>query len=97
MILLITYFLNLFDLFMTHLYVNKYGISVEGNPIGRWLISNNIAWIVKILGVGGLLLVLRICIRKKPKYVWTAYVLLIFYALLAVYHLVLIILIYVYP
>ena len=95
MILLITYFLNLFDLFMTHLYVNKYGISVEGNPIGRWLISNNIAWIVKILGVGGLLLVLRICIRIKPKYTWVVYIPFVAYALLAIYHLILIICIHI--
>lgn len=95
MILFITYLLNLFDLFMSRLYVNRYGISVEGNPIGRWLFTNNIAWVVKIFGVGSLLTVLGICIRKRPKYAWTTYVLFTVYALLAVYHLILIVFIYV--
>lgn len=35
MILFITYLLNLFDLFMTTLWVRLYGIEAEANPVGR--------------------------------------------------------------
>ena len=86
MTLLITYLLNLFDLYMTSLWVKQYGLTAEANPIGRWLFTNNIAWAVKIFAVGGLLAVLHFCIRKYPKYAWTAYIPLVAYALLAVYH-----------
>lgn len=96
MILFITYLLNLFDLFMTHLYVNRYGISVEGSPIGRWLFENNMTWIVKIFGVGFFLIVLSVCVRKRPKYTWVSYIPFAAYVLLTVYHLILIVFIFLY-
>lgn len=86
MILLITYLLNLFDLAMTSLWVKLYGIDIEGNPIGRWMLTHNIAWAVKIFAVGGLLAVLGVCIRKHPKYAPVAYIPLVAYGVLAIYH-----------
>lgn len=35
MTLILTYLLNLFDLFMTTLWVRLYGIEAEANPVGR--------------------------------------------------------------
>ena len=88
-LLLITYLLNLFDLYCTELWVKQYGLTAEANPIGRWLFTNNIAWAVKIFAVGGLLAVLYVCIRKYPKYAWTAYIPLVVYGAIAVYHIIL--------
>ena len=85
---LISYLLNLFDLFMTTLWVRLYGIEAEANPIGRWMLTHNIAWAVKVFAVGGLLAVMGICIRKRPKTAWVAYIPLCVYAVLAGYHLV---------
>lgn len=84
--LIITYLLNLFDLAMTSLWVDLYGISIEANPIGRWLFTNNMAWAVKIFAVGGLLAVMGICIRKCPKAAWTAFIPLVVYGFVVMYH-----------
>ena len=86
--LIITYLLNLFDLAMTSLWVHLYGISIEANPIGQWMFNHNVAWMVKIFAVGGLLAVMGVCIRKHPKAAWVAYIPLVAYGLLAIYHLV---------
>jgi hypothetical protein len=88
MILLLTYLLNLFDLAMTNRLVKLYGIGIEGNPLGRWMIESNLSWVVKIFAVGGLLAVMGVCIRKRPKLAPVAYVPLVAYGLLAVYHVV---------
>ena len=88
MILFITYLLNLFDLIMTTLWVRLYGIEAEANPVGRWMFNHNIAWAVKIFAVGGLLALMGICIRKRPKYAPVAYIPLVVYGVLAGYHLV---------
>ena len=88
MILLTTYLLNLFDLFMTTLWVRLYGIEAEANPVGRWMFNHNIAWAVKVFAVGGLLAVMAVCIRKKPSLRPLAYIPFSVYAVLAVYHIV---------
>ena len=85
-LLIIAYLLNLFDLYCTMLLVNRYGIDIEANPIGRWMFENNVAWVFKIFVVGGLLAVLGICIRKHPKYAPVAYIPLVVYGALAIYH-----------
>ena len=86
MTLILTYLLNLFDLAMTNLWVSRYGLSVEANPIGRWLYTSNAVYVVKVFVVGGLLAVMGICIRKCPKAAWMAYIPLVVYVVLAVYH-----------
>lgn len=91
MALLITYLLNLFDLAMTYYWYNLYGLSIEGNPIGRWMLQSNTVWVVKIFAVGGLLAVIGICIRKRQKLAWVAYIPLVVYSVLAVYHIWLVI------
>lgn len=90
--LIITYLLNLFDLAMTTLWVKLYGIEAEANPIGRWLFESNMAWAVKIFAVGGALAAMGVCIRKRQKLAWTAYIPLVVYGLIAVYHVIILIL-----
>lgn len=91
--LILTYLLNLFDLAMTTYWVRLYGLSIEANPIGRWLFENNLVWVFKVFIVGGLLAILGVCIRKCPKYAWSVYIPFTVYLLLAVYHTILIIII----
>ena len=86
--LILTYLLNLFDLAMTNLWVSRYGLSIEGNPIGRWLYASNAVYAVKIFAVGVALAALGACIRKRPKLAWVAYIPLGVYGLLAVYHVI---------
>lgn len=96
MILLITYLLNLFDLTMTTLWVKLYGISAEGNPIGRWLFENNMAWAVKIFAVGGLLALMGVCIHRRPRLAPVAYIPLVVYGLIAVYHAIILVYPYIF-
>lgn len=90
--LIITYLLNLFDLFCTMLWVNRFGIEVEANPIGRYLIQNGGVYFVKIVVVAVALYVLYRCTRYAPKLKWICWILLAVYSILAVYHLILILL-----
>lgn len=85
MVYLITYLLNLFDLICTNYWISLYGLSVEGNPIGRWLYQNHLAVPVKVFGVGSLLIFLY----RHNKWKWTGWVLLAFYSILAIYHIIL--------
>ena len=87
MCLIIAYLLNIIDYLFTSHWVNLYGISIEGNPLGRWMYENDLVGIVKIFIVGGLLAVMGICIRLKPKLAWTAYIPLVVYGLIVCYHL----------
>lgn len=86
MIYIITYILNLFDLAVTTYWVSKYGIEIEGNPIGRWLYRTGAVYPVKILLIGALLALLWALTKIKPGYGWAGYVVLAAYVALAVYH-----------
>lgn len=84
--LITAYLLNIIDYIFTAYWVRKFGIEIEGNPIGRWMFENNVAWVYKIFIVGGLFAVLGVCIRKCPKAAWMAFIPLVVYALIVIYH-----------
>lgn len=86
MTLLIAYILNIIDYLFTAHWVNKFGIDTELNPIGRWMFSHNVAWVFKILIVGGLFAVLGYFIKQYPKYAWTAFIPLVVYGFVVMYH-----------
>jgi hypothetical protein len=87
--LVIAYALNIIDYAITAYWVNLYGYEIEANPLMRWYFENNIAWSIKIFGVGALMAVVGICIYKKPRTAWAAWVLLVTYTAVTVYHIVL--------
>lgn len=81
---LIIYLLNIFDLICTTYLVCKYGLDIEGNPVGRFLYSNpQLLIYVKVLLVGFCLLILK---RHKCKII--GYVLLTLFILLSIYHII---------
>lgn len=86
--ILLIYLLNLFDLICTNYWISLYGLSVEANPIGRWLYQNHLAAPVKVFGVGGLLIVLYHALKKHPQWNWTSWLLLAVYSIIAIYHIV---------
>lgn len=88
MICFIAYLLNIIDYLFTAYWVHKFGIEIEANPIGRWMFENNVAWVYKIFIVGGLLALIGYLIKKCPKAIISAYILLGVYAGLVVYHIV---------
>lgn len=86
MTLLISYLLNIIDYLFTAHWVNLYGISIEGNPLGRWMFENNVAWVFKILIVGGLFAVLGYFIKRYRKAAIAAYIPLAVYTVIVIYH-----------
>lgn len=87
--ILITYMLNIFDLIMTLYFVNKFGIGVEGNPFGRFLLERPLLLVItKVVCIGALLLLLY----KLKNHPWArigSWITLGAYTLLSVYHIIL--------
>ena len=85
--LIITYALNIIDLIATMYLVNLFGLSIESNPIGRWLIETGIVYPFKIGFVAVLLLAIGLLCSKYQK---TAnigsWILLAAFTALTVYH-----------
>ena len=82
--LIITYIFNLIDLIATMYLVSLFGLSVEGNPIGRWLIQTNLVYVVKI-AVVGLALLLLWKFKNNKFAIVGSWVFLITFSLLAIY------------
>ena len=92
--LLIAYALNLLDLIATTRLVQKYGVEIEANPIGRWLYQTGAAYAVKVVGVGLLLLGLYHALQAKPTWAWVSWLLLAVYSALALYHIIIAVIIH---
>jgi hypothetical protein len=72
----------------TRHWVNLYGIDIEGNPLGRWLLETDKAFFVKFVVVPICLALLGWCIRKCPNAKWVEFIPLVVYGLIVIYHLV---------
>ena len=83
LILIITYILNVIDYYETIYLIQNCGIDGELNPVMRFLVENDCAFGVKIVGVAILLIIYAILliIGKDKKHMWGAYVLLIAFSL----------------
>lgn len=86
---LVTYALNMFDYGMTKYFVDRYGIEIEGSPIGRFILSRPpLALLVKAFAMLFFISFLydnrdRLAARIGSWIILTAY------SLLAIYHIVL--------
>ena len=83
--LIVIYMLNIIDLIATMLLVKRFGIQIEGNPIGTWLIETNLVWFVKIIIVGAALLGLYKLQEIKIAHTAST-VILVVYSILVIYH-----------
>lgn len=87
--IIVIYLLNLFDLIATQRLINKYGLIAEANPFGQWLFNSSMVYIFKIVIVGlALLLIWKL--RTYKLAVIMSWVLLVIFAALTVYHLIII-------
>ena len=87
--LIIAYILNLFDLGMTQYFTSKYGISTEGNPIGRWLLGHPILLLIWKLGLVATLLLVLYYFRSNRVANIGSWIILGVYIALAIYHIIL--------
>lgn len=83
--LIVIYILNIIDLIATMLLVKRFGIQIEGNLIGKWLIETNLVWFVKIVIVGVALLSLYKLQGIKIAHTAST-VILVVYSILVIYH-----------
>lgn len=83
--LIVIYVLNIIDLIATMLLFKRFGIQIEGNPIGKWLIETNLVWFVKIVIVGVALLGLYRLQEIKIAHTAST-VILVVYSFLVIYH-----------
>ena len=83
--LIVIYTLNIIDLIATMLLVKRFGLEIEGNPIGKWLIETNLVWFVKIFIVGAALLGLYKLQEIKIAHTAST-VILVVYSILVIYH-----------
>ena len=87
---LIIWFLNLFDYIMTAQAIDKYSLSIERNPVFRYLMVNpGVAFATKI-GVCSVACILCYALKDKPVIKFFTLFLLIFYALIALNHILII-------
>ena len=85
--LILTYIFNIIDLIITMYLVRLFGLSVEGNPIGRWLISSGFVYLFKIGVVGIALIAIWLAGKKKEKLAnICSWLLFVAYFSLVVYH-----------
>ena len=83
--LIVIYVLNIIDLIATMLLVKRFGLEIEGNPIGKWLIETNLVWFVKIIIVGVALFGLYRLQGIKTAHTAST-VILVVYSILVIYH-----------
>lgn len=83
--LIVIYILNIIDLIVTMLLVKRFGVQIEGNPIGKWLIETNLVWFVKIIIVGAALFGLYRLQEIKIAHTAST-VILVVYSILVIYH-----------
>lgn len=87
MLLFVSYLFNVIDYFFTSKWVKIYGIEIEANPIGRWMFSNNSAFIIKIFVVGALFILLWFLLKKSRRARKIKYLIFAVYSFVTVYHL----------
>lgn len=85
--LILTYIFNIIDLIVTMYLVRLFGLSIEGNPIGRWAISSGFVYLFKIGVVGIALIAIWLAGKKKERLVSIcSWLLFVVYFSLVVYH-----------
>ena len=85
---LIAYLLNVFDVISTWVWFTRYGIEIELNSIGRWLLELGLMWVFK-LGIIGFLLLFMYANRNKTASFVGVWIVIIVYACICIQHLLL--------
>lgn len=83
-LLVAIYILNIIDYQQTVYAVNLAGLSVEINPVGRFLLSQDCAGIVKIFIVPVVLFAIGYIVKLDKKQIWAVYFLLVLFTCLVV-------------
>lgn len=86
--LIIIYILNILDLIFTKHWVNKFGLEIEANPIGKWFLATELRQVVFKVIIPAVGLVILYIYRNNTWANIGSWILLIAYVLLIIYHIV---------
>lgn len=86
----LTYLLSLFDLACTLYLTARFGVDIEANPFGKWLLSDTWATVIFKVAVVGAMLYLLNRLKEYKLAQYGIYLVFAVYVALAVYHIVLI-------
>lgn len=81
--------LNCADYVISDYLIGKYGIDMELNPLGEWIIFNPWGQLCKILGVSCILLFLNYYSEEYRTARFGSYILLVIFVLLFIYEIIL--------
>ena len=80
------YILNLFDLLATMYLVMLFGVDIEGNIVGKWLIETKLVYFFKIVIVGILLFAIYKFSYKQKIADLCSRILFFVFTILSLYH-----------
>lgn len=80
---------NLADLFFTRFWIKNYGIEIEGNMFGRWILQTTTRQILFKVVIPSILTMLLFILRKYNAANIALWAILAVYAMLFIYHIVL--------
>lgn len=83
-LLIVTFILNLIDYWQTIYGTHLFGIGIELNPIGRFLLTHNYVWVGKLIAVPLALIGLGLIIKSERKHIWAAYLLVIWFLIIVI-------------
>ena len=89
-LLVITYLLNLVDYYQTIYFIEKFGLSAEVNPIGRFLLENNLADEFKFFIVPLILLGIGIIVKIDNYQKWAVYVIFCVFTFVVIWNFIMI-------
>ena len=90
-LLILTYIFNLIDYVQTTCAISHFGLSVELNPIVRFLFQHHCAEIVKLIAPIILLVIIGFMVKAEKKNIWAVYVLAAIYFLVILHNFVILI------
>lgn len=85
-LLILTYILNIVDYQQTVYAIQLFGLQVELNPIGRFMLGNGTAWIFKLIIVPIMLAIIGLFVKIDRKQIWAVYFVFIAFFVLVVYN-----------
>jgi hypothetical protein len=85
-LLALIYSLNIVDYAQTIYAIQLFGLSIEVNPIGRFMLGNDSAWIFKLIIMPIMLTILGLIVKVDKKQMWAVCFLLIYFLCLVIHN-----------
>ena len=85
-VLILTCILNIIDCAQTLYAVDLYGLSIEINPIARYVIQNESGIPIKLIAIPIILTIIGIVVAIDRRFKWVAYGVSVYFSLLVLHN-----------